>query len=299
MDKEAIRTELNTVRAEIKNLKSDFSKQRNEKEDHFTKGEDYSTEIDTLYNEVKSIESEHGLDKINTELELMKKEYDELKPQLDTAEKNFTHVKKTSPRIAPTSTSGPVVKTISAEKAKSEIKQLETSLQTQVLSLDKESGITKRITELKEIVGNQSSSPTTSDDSGSSVEFKNAKKELFSIKKKFINVERRIRSLYKQIRLVSKEKKAKYKLIDELRAQKKASFDEFKIHKKSYTELGKTLKDLFKREEDILTELGEAPVQRKRTRDVELKAKQKEVESNFMTKGKTLTTEDLLMLQIK
>ena len=30
-----------------------------------------------------------------------------------------------------------------------------------------------------------------------------------------------------------------------------------------------------------------------------MKAKQKEVESDFMKKGKTLTTEDLLMLQIK
>ncbi|NQZ85376.1 MAG: hypothetical protein HRU03_06675 [Nanoarchaeales archaeon] len=299
MDKEAVRGELNTVRAEIRSLKSEFSKKRNEKEDHFKKGEDYSTEIDKLYNEVKAIESEHGLEKINTDLESMKKEYDELKPQLDAAEKNFTHVKKTSPRIAPSSREGPVVKTISAERAKTEIKQLETSLQTQVLSLDKESGINKRITELREIVGNQSSSPVVSDNSGSSEEFKVAKKELFSVKKKFINVERRIRSLYKQIRLVSKEKKIKYKLIDDLRAQKKASFDEFKTHKKSYTELGKTLKDLFKKEEDYLSQLGEAPVQRKRTRDVELKAKQKEVESDFMKKGKTLTTEDLLMLQIK
>ena len=295
MDKEAIRAELNTVRAEIKQLKSEFSKKRNEKEGHFKQGEDYSIEIDKLYNEVKAIETEFGLEKINEELESKKKEYDELKTQLDKADAKFNEVKKTSPRV--TGTNNPAIKTISVEKAKLEIKQLETSLQTQVLSLDKESGITKRVSELKEIVANHKCDESTDGDSNS--DFKTAKKELFAVKKKFINAERRIRSLYKQIRLVSKEKKKKYKLIDELRAQKKIAFDEFKIHKKSYSELGKTLKDLFKKEEDYLTELGESIVQRKRVRHVELKAKQKEVESDFLKKGKKLTTEDLLMLQMK
>lgn len=295
MDKEAIRAELNTVRAEIKKLKSEFSKKRNEKEGHFKQGEDYSIEIDKLYNEVKTIETEFGLEKINEELESKKKEYDELKTQLDKAEATFNEVKKTSPKV--TGPNNPIIKTISVEKAKSEIKQLETSLQTQVLSLDKESGITKRVTELKEIVSSHKGEELS--DSGSNSDFKTAKKELFSVKKKFINAERRIRSLYKQIRLVSKEKKKKYKLIDDLRAQKKVAFDEFKVQKKSYSELGKTLKDLFKKEEDFLTELGESIVQRKKVRHVELKAKQREVESDFLKKGKTLTTEDLLMLQMR
>ena len=74
-----------------------------------------------------------------------------------------------------------------------------------VLSLDKESELTKNIDELRQIINSHKHVSGPSDD------FKDVRKDIKQIRKKYINAERRIRSLYKQIRLISKEKKKKYK----------------------------------------------------------------------------------------
>lgn len=287
MDKEAIREELNKVREQIRDLKKDFSKKKNQKEAHFSRGEEYSTKINSLYDEVKVIESEHDLEKINKELDLKKVEYEELKLKVIECEKNFKEVKSSSNPIKK-----PEIKTVSVEKAKKDLKKLDLQLQTQVLSLEKESELIKKIEELKELIAKHSGETLES-----SSEFGDAKKDLNSIKRKFNNVERRIRSLYKQIRLISKDKKKKYKEIDDLRDLKKKSYEEFRSQKKEYGSVGNDLKDLFKREDELLSELGESPSQKKRTFEKNIKIKQKEVESKLMKKGGVLTTEDLLLFQ--
>ena len=289
MDKEAVREELNKVRNEIKSLKGVFSKKKDEKEGHFEKGEEFSTKINELYDEVKKIEGENNLDMINEELDSKKKELEELKTSVTGFETKFEEARQSQK-----TTQKPVVKTVSIEKAKSELKKLDLKLQTQVLSLDKESEVIKKMDELKGIVGQFSG-----ESSGEDSEVKTVKKDLNSARRKFSNIERRIRSLYKKIRLISKEKKKKYKLIDDLRDQKKKSFEEFRSQKKEYSGLGKDLRELFKQEEELLLQLGESPVQRKRQSEKNLKAKQKEVEDKLMKKGQILTTEDLLMLQSK
>lgn len=293
MEKEAIREELNKVREEIKSLKNDFFSKKDEKEKFFTEGEDYSNQINSLYDEIKQIEQENSLDKINEDLEAKKKDLDELSGKVKEAEEEFEKVKKNS------STSRdfkPVVKTMSSEKAMKEIKKLDTKLQTQVLSLEKESEITKKIAELKEMVEQSRGSATKTPTSD---EFKKAKRNLNSIRRKYNNIEKKIRSLYKQIRLISKEKKKRYKEIDFLRDKKKKAFEEFRLNKKNYSGIGKDLKSLFKKEEDLLTQLGENPDQKKKKSDKEIKQKRKELEDKFMKKGGTLTTEDLLLFQTK
>ncbi len=291
MDKEAIREELNKIRAEIKKLKSEFSAKRNEKEEHFKKGGDYSEEINALYEEVKKIEEEHNLEAINKDLDEKKKEYEELKSTLEELEAKFKEMKNSSHSTK--SVEKPVIKTISVEKAKKEIKQLDTKLQTQVLTLEKESELIRKIAELKEIIGSNEGNSFVSD------EFKDLKKKLNSIRKKYYNTEKKIRSLYKQIRLISKEKKQRYKAIDNLRNLKKEAFESFRTAKETYSEVGKNLKSLFKKEEELLNKLGESTVQKKKTYDKNLKVKQKEAEDNFLKKGGTLTTEDLLLFQKK
>ena len=66
-----------------------------------------------------------------------------------------------------------------------------------------------------------------------------------------------------------------------MRDSKKKSFDEFRSEKKDYTDLGKKLRELFKKEDELLVELGESPMQRKKQFDKEIKEKQKEVEDKF------------------
>lgn len=296
MDTEAIRAELKEVQQKIKDMKSSFSTKRDSKEEFFAQGEQYSEEINNLYDEVKEIEKENNLDKINEELDVKKVQYEELKTGLKEAETKFKNVKPdTTPRK-------PVIKTISVEKAKKELNDLDLKLQTQVLSLDKESEITRKIVQLKEVIGQtDGEDPSTEEDS----EYKILRREFNTQRRKFNNVEKKIRSFYKQIRLISKEKKRRYKRIDELRALRKQVFDSFKSQKEEYSEVGKDLKDLFKKESDLLEQLGESPRRHSKVRrkpsgidSKELKKKQKEVEDNFL-KGGTLTTDDLLMFQRK
>lgn len=287
MDKEAIREELKKVRAEIRELKSIFSTKKDEKEDHFVKGEEYSNQINEFYEKIKKIEEDNNLDIINKDLELKKKEYDEFKSQLEILESKFKDIKKNSSEKPK-----PAVKTISIGKAEKEIKQLDLKLQTQVLSLDKESELIRKIQDLKGQIAEVKGVPDSDN-----VEFKDAKKELNSVRRKFYAAERKIRSLYKQIRIISKEKKTIYKEIDGLRDLKKKSFEMFRDTKKGYSQTGKDLKDLFKKETSLLGDLGESPVQKKKSMDREIKKKRKEVEENFMKKGGVLTTEDLMMFQ--
>ncbi len=304
MDKEAIREELNKVRADIKSLKSSFSKKRNDKETHFKLGEEYSEKINSLYEEVKKIESENNLEKINTDLDEKKVEFEEFKSKLEVLEKTFAEMRKSAPKSDSKTNfrdnnSRGENKPISVDKARKEIKQLELQLQTQVLSLDKESDLIKKVSQLKGLIQDVKGESSNSESSDGNDEFKTVKKELNSTRRKFNAIEKKIRSLYKQIRLISKEKKQRYKEIDALRDQKKESFEEFRSHKKEYSTLGKDLKDLFTKEDELLTSLGESPAIRKKTFDKELKNKQKEVEDNFLKKGGKLTTEDLLLFQKK
>lgn len=294
MDNEAIRVELNKVRDEIRKLKGDFLSKKNVKEEQFTKGEEYSNQINALYEEVKKIESENNLEKINADLEAKKKEYDELKKQIDEISKSL----KTSLHhdLSKNATvKKPEIKTISVEKAKKELKSLDLKLQTQVLSLEKESELIKKINELKEIISSHSGSGASN--FVESLESKGLKKDVRTLKKKFFNAEKSIRSLYKQIRLISKEKKQKYKQIDDLRDLKKKSFEDFRENKKDYSGMSKELKNLFKLENDLLSQLGETPMQKKKVSDANLKVKQKELEEKLMKKGQVLTTEDLLFFQ--
>jgi len=293
MDKEAIREELNKVREQIRSMKSDFSKKKNEKEAHFQKGEEYSIQINSLYEEVKEIENNSGLEKINKDLDERKVEYDEIKKKYDELNAKFSEVKSSSRPVRK-----PEIKTVSADKAKKEISKLDLKLQTQVLSLEKEGELIRKIEELKEIAGTATGLSSDSD-YDSSDEFKQVKKELNSIKRKYFNIEKKIRSLYKQIRLISKEKKKKYKEIDSLRDLKKQSFETFRTQKKDYSKVGGHLRELFKKEDDLLTELGESPVQSKKSNDKNIRVKQKEAEDKLMKKGGVLTTEDLMLFQKK
>lgn len=288
MDKKAIREELNQVKVDIRQLKKEFSKKRDEKEGHFKKGEDFSTEINTLYDEIKKIELENNLEDINKELDVKQAEHASLKEELNQLEAQFKNEKNTKTEVQK-----PQIKTISVEKAQKEIKSLDLKLQTQVLSLDKESEVIKKIQELK----GQISSVIGSDDDENSGDSSDIKKKLNSVKRKFNNTEKKIRNLYKQIRIISKEKKKRYKQIDDLRDQKKKAFEEFRDKKKDYSKTSNELKGHFKKETDLLEQLGESPVQVKKKNTKDIKQKRKEIEKNFLEKGSVLTTEDLMMFQ--
>lgn len=292
MDNEAIRDELEKVRLEIRELKREFSKKRDEKESHFSKGKDFSKEIDALYDEVKKIEEESGLDKINEELESKKKECEVLKGRIDELESKFTQLRASSKKGEGGSFSK---KRATIGKLKNELARLDMKLQVQVLSLKEESELIDKIKSLKreisEIVGVKTE--------GGEDEFGNVKTQLKSVRRDFIEAERSIRSLYKKIRLISKEKKKRYKRIDEIKDEKKKTMDLFREHKKEYSKLGKKLKALFKKEEELMEKLGESPVNKKKEFDKIFKAKRREVEDKLMKKKGVLTTEDLLMFQRK
>jgi uncharacterized coiled-coil DUF342 family protein len=297
-NEQAIRDELNKVREDIRALKSQFLSSKDEKEKHFTKGEGHGKEIEGLLAEIKKIEEESHLDKINQELEARKKEYEEAKTELAKLPAFDAGAQQREVFAQPkqsVSSDAKFVKRISPQKAEKDIKKLELEMQTQVLSLDKEAEYTKKIDELKEIARQpvvQEKTDATQPLSGPAAQYRKAKK-------KQIIAEKAIRSLYKQIRLISKEKKKRYKIIDALRDEKKKAFEDFRNMKKDYTSHGKNLKSLYKQEEELLAQLGESPMQRKRVAEKNLKVKQKELEEKLMKKGGTLTTEDLLMLQSK
>lgn len=318
MEDAAIREELKEIQQRIKELKKDFFDKKKVKEDFFTAGEEFSAKINSLYEDVKKIEEENNLDVVNKELEDSKAEYDSIKENYEKLKAEFESMIKSRPRKKVQHKEGSdKVHRISPQKAQKQLEQLELKVQTQVLSLEKEAEVAREIAELKELAGKQKEVETVeevveesegSEETPEDTNFKSVKKEYYDLRKKYNAIEKKIRSLYKQIRLISKEKKQRYKEIDNLRDQKKEAFENFREHKKTYMEVGKELKDLFKKEEEYLTQLGEElPVKKKKTYNsnksdggfnkAETAKKQKEAEDLLMKKGAKLTTEDLLALQ--
>jgi uncharacterized coiled-coil DUF342 family protein len=153
---------------------------------------------------------------------------------------------------------------------------------------------------LKEINEDLDKNKKSFDSIKKEIENEKDEKKVEKLKKDLENFDFKIRRIFKSIRVISKQKKIIYKKIDEVREEKNVEFDKFKEEKKLYLEISKKLKTLFKKENEIMKKHNIKRNKKESTFGMrDIKKKKENLENDFLTKGKTLTAEDLLLFQMK
>ena len=260
--------ELENIKKNIKELKIKLNSLRKEKESYFNNVSDCSSEIEELYKKVKEVESNSNLKEINEILDKKKKELEEFDKEISKCSIELEKLEKDKKK--------------DLDKLFEEIEDLKKELKNTKNKEDANS-VRKKIEEVKKKFDKN--------------ELILKRRERNNLKRKKERVDIKIRRLYKKIRIISKDKKVLYKEIDNVRSKKDDKFGLFKDQKKEYVEIMKQLKVLFTKEEELEKELG-IKVRRKQ-KVPNLSQKRKNAEEKLFKKGQVLTTEDLLLFQMK
>lgn len=280
-------TQMKQIQEEIKQIKEQLNDLNAVKEKHYQEKEDFASKIrgsidviksskdlrNKRTSEVKEIKVER--DKLNTQI---KNKVQELKALTEKRQNLFTKlgIKKDPSRL------------------KVQIEQLETKLETEVFSIEKEKNLNKQVRELKSML-NQS--------------------------KEVTDVSQEIRTLQKDLRVLRKEAESKHRSlqdkavlsqkrhedlissssdVDDLRKKEEAAYKKFFEYKEKFNELNAQLKEKIKLINANNHSQDSSRRKKKEKKDAEMKKnlaeKEKSVEEKIKT-GKKLTTEDLLIFQ--
>ena len=258
--------ELVEIQKKIKEKKVLFNTFKKEKEERFSKSSSYSTDIDELYSQVKDIEKKSNLEIINKKLDEKKEEFEKLDKEVKSCEEELSSLEKTDKKDLDEifESLNDLKKKLDSEKDEVKIKELKNKIFLTKKKFDKNKLILKR-------------------------------RERNVLKKRKERVDMKIKRLYKKIRIISKDKKVIYTKIDSLKKEKEKEFNLFKEKKQEYMKIFKELKEYFKEENQILKKLGFKNTINK----TEIVKQKKELEDKLLKKGGVLTSEDLLLFQMK
>lgn len=285
---------LNICKKEISELRNSLNQIDSEKEGWFKKKEELNRDISKLIGEVKG--SKTNRDEYRKQIQESKAKRDDLNKlirekigefkKLDAEKKKV--VQKHNIKGDPS-------------KIKEQIDFLETKIETEALSFDKEKSIMKEINELRKKLNEAGK---VSDIWSKATKLSKEIDELKSQAEKF----------HKEVQSKAKESQGKHeavietsKEIDELKKQEEEAFKKFVELKKKFNEVNDKLQEKLIEMSKINEELGNtrearerearfARENKKRKEGNELMRK-KELVQEKIRKGEKLTTEDFLVLQ--
>jgi len=287
-EKRQLFAELDTLKQQIRDLKNSLNTLNKEKESWFEKKSQLSGSIknnltllkdarekrDALTNEVKALKAQReGANKT-------------IKDDIATFKSLAVEKKK---RIDKSNKKGP-------GQLKQEIAHLETRLETDVMSFEKEKELTKQVKLLKKELGEHQEIDQFFDASKKvNVHIKEAKHHSEDIHKQIQSKAAESQRLHEALITASKE-------LDALKPRLKeaiAKCDDFKKQFKDANDQLKTkLKDMFELREK-LGHFSLADEERKRMSDAQLLAQKGQEVEEKIKQRKKLTTEDLLLFQAK
>lgn len=274
------------LHAEIASIKKDLDKINDVKEQWYSKKEKISEEIRTRIDSIKGSKEARNVktaevrkakdarDQLNKKIKVI---VDELKAFNDKKREVLDKSGLRDP-----------------ERARKQIQALETKLETEVMSFDKEKGLNKQIKDLKkQLEGSAASGNLNAEINKKREELRIIRKEA---KEKHAVVQKSASdSQENHVALLSHSKE-----VDELRKKEEEAFKEFLKHKEDFTQRNDKLKELVAELNELTKgEKDDArakDAKRKEKDEVTLKEKGKSVEEKIKKKQK-LTTEDLLIFQ--
>ncbi|MAF51153.1 MAG: hypothetical protein CMH64_03605 [Nanoarchaeota archaeon] len=268
--------DFSSLSRDISNLRSELNKINVEKEKWFKRKEDLKGEVLKLINEVK---------KLRDKKEIATKEIKKLKQERDRNNKevkeNISKIKKLdSPKD-----------NVDNKFVKSQIEKLETSIETEALSLTKEKQIMKQINKLKKeykVVKNNSDSS-----SKVSVDIKRYKTKAEIFHKKIQEIAKKSQNDYKKLTELSKK-------IKEINTEQEDAFANFLKFKNEFVKKGSLLESKLKSAGEARRKLDRVQKDRSKKKklreDKFIQNKVKKVEEK-LKEGKKLTKEDIMVFQ--
>jgi uncharacterized coiled-coil DUF342 family protein len=286
-EKENLIGELKDNQKEISDLKSQLNALNAQKESEYQKREEVGKQISELIRKIKGLKDER--DRFTSHVKENKQKRDELRKVLGEKIDAFkkadgekeASMKKSNLKYGP-------------EKIKDDIRKMESRIETEGMSFDKEQKMMKAIKDLKkELV----------ELSGIDAIFTQARtlsKEIREMKGQLEECSINIRNNASQSQDKHEEMLALSKQVDELMAMEKEHKEAFQKFKDQFTEMNTKLKEKLPQANTIKDKLDsdKAESRAKKREEVEKDLKEKGIKlKEKMKRGDKLTTADLLVFQ--
>ena len=285
-EKSSLKKNLNDLSREISDIKNKLNKINNEKESWFSKYKEIRDKLGPLIRQLKDIKNKK--DKTSVSLKNVREQRDKYNKEVQALVAKIKDIYSKKKILF--SKLG-----INYDPAvfRKQIEFLETKIETEVMSLDREKDLMKKIKKLKQNFGKDSEATKLVE------EFDAISKELDEKKKKADDFHKRLQILYKE----NKDFKLFLELskeINELRNEGIKAFEKFKILKQEFINLNNQLKEKLNSIKDVRGKLSTDDLEisniRKEEQNKKLEELTKQVEEKLKTKKK-LTRDDLLVFQ--
>jgi len=283
VDKKAILDEFKVKRKKISELRTQLNQINEEKESFYEKQLNAGKEIKSLITEIKVLKKKR--DDLTATVKESKAKKEKIVNEIKKKISEITTIKKD--KLAGGTKGNPV-------HLKRQIEDMETKIETEALSFDKEQKLMKKINELKNKFGEY----------GEVAKVLNSinamSKEIDELKKKEKEFKKIVRKNARESQNEHEKMIELSKKVDELKVVESENYNKFIVQKKEFSVINRKLKDML----STFSKLKEG------LDDIRIKKKKEKVEKDKLTiedkkskvneklkKGEKLTTEDLLIFQ--
>jgi len=286
-DKSKIFENFKNKRKEISVLRNILNSVNTDKEKFYSNKDEYSKEIKELISEIKSLKAKR--DELTKLVRETKKEKDKVVKNVKAQISKITGLKQQKYEIAKKQNlkGDPM-------RIKKQIEALETQVETEAISFDKEQKIMKKIRELRNKFSEYS-------------EIEKVFVEINALSKEIDGLKTSEKELKKTVRKNARDSQKQHEKmlvlsdkVDKLKVMEKAEFHKFTMFKTVFTETNMALKELLGEFGKIKDGVHEAKQKKRRDREEKdknmIEQRKREVQDKIK-KGEKLTTEDLLIFQ--
>ncbi|MBI2523317.1 hypothetical protein HYW19_02935 [Candidatus Woesearchaeota archaeon] len=278
--------ELDELKSDVNFLKKEMNKTNGDKESWYSRKEEISRGIREKINAIK--QNREKRDSLTGKVRELKEKRAKLNDELRKKVFELTGLKKQSADLMKKS------KITYPSKIKTDIDSIESKLETEVMSFDKEKELSKKLKLLKKSLADASGLISVLD------AIKKLNPDVGSAKKESNAVHKEIQDLAKESQALHETIISESKNVDELKAKEEGAFLKFVEFKKVFNEKNSMLKDNLKSMDKIRAEISKFQLEENEKRRLQeamlIKNKERDIEDKIKS-GKKLTTEDFLVFQ--
>jgi len=284
--KKELFADLDKLKADVNSLRKDLNKADNDKELWHSKKETASIDIRKRIDSIK--ENREKRDALTEKVRELKEKRAKLNDDLRKRISELEELKKESANLMKKS------KITDPARIKTAIDAIESKLETEVMSFEKEKELSKKLKMLKKLLADASGLAGILDAVKKlNFEAGNAKKESNSVHKEIQDLAKESQALHESIISESKN-------VDELKAKEEDAFSKFVEFKKIFSEKNRFLKEKLESMGKIRIEINKFQLEEDEKRRLQeamlIKSKEQDLE-NKIKSGRKLTTEDFLVFQ--
>jgi len=284
--KKELFAELDKLKGNVNSLRRDLNKADNDKELWYSKKEEISGSINKRISAIR--QDREKRDALTKKVRELKEKRAKLNDDLRKRISELVELKKQSADLMKKS------KITDPIRIKTAIDSIESKLETEVMSFEKEKELSKKLKLLKKSLTEASGLMEMLDKTKKlNVEISNAKREGNAAHREIQDLAKESQALHETIIFESKN-------IEELRPKEEEAFSKFVEFKKVFSEKNRFLKEKLESMGKIRTEINKFQLEEDEKRRLQeamlIKSKEQEMEEKIKSGGK-LTTEDFLVFQ--